>query len=148
MLDIQAGIKNHGSAKAPAEPVRVGYKFNGWDVSFEDVTSDLTVNAQWQKAEDSDQPNDPTQPSQSDKSDNSGKSGTSDDATKTGRTTASGRTQNKATAYKTSNGVKVSSMGARTGDTNGTPVWLMVAAAAAIVTVITAVTFKRRKRRE
>ena len=148
VLDIQAGIKNHGSAKAPAEPVRVGYKFNGWDVSFEDVTSDLTVNAQWQKAEDSDQPNDPTQPSQSDKSDNSGKSGTSDDATKTGRTTASGVTQNNATAYKTSNGVKVSSVGARTGDTNGTPVLLMVVAAAATVTVITAVTFKRRKRRE
>ena len=38
----------HGSsATAPADPTRTGYSFIGWDVDFTNVTSDLTVTAQY-----------------------------------------------------------------------------------------------------
>ena len=36
-----------GSVTAPADPTRDGYVFNGWDTSFDNVTSDLTVTATW-----------------------------------------------------------------------------------------------------
>jgi uncharacterized repeat protein (TIGR02543 family) len=48
VLDTQ--IVEHGSgAKAPPDPTREGYTFVGWDKAFDNVTSDLTVTAQWEK---------------------------------------------------------------------------------------------------
>ena len=46
------------SASAPANPTREGYNFIGWDVSFSNVTSNLTVTAQYESitAESSDFP--------------------------------------------------------------------------------------------
>ncbi|MBO4848613.1 MAG: InlB B-repeat-containing protein, partial [Clostridia bacterium] len=35
------------AATAPADPARVGYTFTGWDVDFSNVTSNLTVTAQY-----------------------------------------------------------------------------------------------------
>ena len=37
-----------GAATAPANPTRVGYTFTGWDVAFNNVTSNLVVTAQYQ----------------------------------------------------------------------------------------------------
>ena len=36
-----------GAATAPANPTRTGYTFTGWDRAFNNVTSNLTVNAQF-----------------------------------------------------------------------------------------------------
>ncbi|MCU4156574.1 InlB B-repeat-containing protein [Carboxylicivirga sp. A043] len=36
-----------GAATAPADPVRTGYAFTGWDVPFDNITADLTVTAQY-----------------------------------------------------------------------------------------------------
>jgi len=44
ILDTQI-VYYGGSAIAPTEPSRVGYIFNGWDIDFTNVTSDLTVTA-------------------------------------------------------------------------------------------------------
>lgn len=37
----------HGSAVAPANPIREGYTFTSWDKTFDDITADLTVRAQF-----------------------------------------------------------------------------------------------------
>lgn len=43
---------NHGeSAEAPADPIRSGYKFDGWDTPFDNVTSELTVTATYTAAD-------------------------------------------------------------------------------------------------
>lgn len=40
-------VEEGKAATAPADPVRDGYEFTGWDVDFSNVTSDLTVTAQY-----------------------------------------------------------------------------------------------------
>ncbi|MBO4849250.1 MAG: InlB B-repeat-containing protein [Clostridia bacterium] len=40
-------VEEGAAAAAPADPVRTGYTFTGWDVPFDCVTSDLTVTAQY-----------------------------------------------------------------------------------------------------
>lgn len=40
-------VGQDGTASAPSTPTRSGYTFTGWDVSFDSVTSDLTVTAQY-----------------------------------------------------------------------------------------------------
>ena len=42
-------VEQGKSATAPADPVREGYTFIGWDKSFSNVQSDLTVTAQYEK---------------------------------------------------------------------------------------------------
>ncbi|MBR3487090.1 MAG: InlB B-repeat-containing protein [Clostridia bacterium] len=41
-------VREGYAAHAPADPVREGYRFTGWDVDFSNVTSDLTVTAQYE----------------------------------------------------------------------------------------------------
>ena len=41
-------VSHGGSATAPADPTREGYTFTGWDVAFDNVTSNLTVTAQYE----------------------------------------------------------------------------------------------------
>lgn len=48
VLKTQAVEKNH-AATAPADPVRTGYKFVGWDKAFNKVTGNLTVTAQYEE---------------------------------------------------------------------------------------------------
>ncbi|MBP3412674.1 MAG: family 10 glycosylhydrolase [Oscillospiraceae bacterium] len=38
-----------GSVQAPADPVRYGYVFTGWDQAFDAVNADMTVTAQYKK---------------------------------------------------------------------------------------------------
>jgi hypothetical protein len=46
VLDTQ--IVGHGfDAVAPPDPLRIGYTFTGWDIAFDNVTSDLMVIAQY-----------------------------------------------------------------------------------------------------
>lgn len=46
VLKVQV-VNDKGATSAPSNPVRMGYFFTGWDVSFSNVTSDLTVTAQY-----------------------------------------------------------------------------------------------------
>uniref|UniRef100_UPI00188DD096 InlB B-repeat-containing protein n=1 Tax=Aliidiomarina indica TaxID=2749147 RepID=UPI00188DD096 len=46
VLDTQT-VEHGSGATAPADPVRTGYTFTGWDPSFAEVTGDLTVTAQY-----------------------------------------------------------------------------------------------------
>lgn len=48
MIDYQI-VDYDGNAIAPENPVRSGYRFVGWDRTFENVVSDLTINAQYVK---------------------------------------------------------------------------------------------------
>ena len=41
-------VREGYNAHAPADPVRVGYTFTGWDVDFTNVTSDITVTATYE----------------------------------------------------------------------------------------------------
>lgn len=50
-IDVQKNIKHHGSATAPTDPTHEGYVFIGWDVSYNDVTDDITVRALWRPVE-------------------------------------------------------------------------------------------------
>ena len=42
-------VRQGKSATAPADPVREGYTFKGWDKDFSNVQSDLTITAQYEK---------------------------------------------------------------------------------------------------
>jgi len=45
---LKTQFVNHGSAAtAPADPTREGYTFTGWNVEFDNVTSNLTVTARY-----------------------------------------------------------------------------------------------------
>lgn len=44
-------VEEGSSATAPSSPSRVGYNFTGWDKDFTNITSDLTVTAQYTKNE-------------------------------------------------------------------------------------------------
>jgi hypothetical protein len=48
-LKVQKDVPEHGSAEAPDDPVHDGYVFTGWDVTFDDITGDVKVTAQWEK---------------------------------------------------------------------------------------------------
>ena len=43
-------VEEGGAATAPADPTREGYTFDGWDATFDNIQSDLTVNAKWTKS--------------------------------------------------------------------------------------------------
>lgn len=45
-LSSQTVDYGHG-ATAPTEPTRAGYTFSGWDKTYDNITSDITVNAKW-----------------------------------------------------------------------------------------------------
>ncbi|MGI6618450.1 MAG: InlB B-repeat-containing protein [Bacillota bacterium] len=50
--EIKKETVEHGSsATAPAAPERAGYTFTGWDIDFTNVTENLTIKAQYEKAE-------------------------------------------------------------------------------------------------
>ena len=40
-------VIEHEAAMPPANPIRAGYIFTGWDAAFDDVTADMTVTAQF-----------------------------------------------------------------------------------------------------
>lgn len=54
-------VEEGSSATAPSNPARDGYNFIGWDKAFNNVTSDLTIAAQYTKVE---IPDDPIGPSE------------------------------------------------------------------------------------
>ncbi len=49
MVLSEQTVPYNGSATAPADPEREGYTFTGWDVDFTNVTSNLTVTAQYEQ---------------------------------------------------------------------------------------------------
>lgn len=52
-------VEEGASATAPNNPTRTGYTFIGWDIAFDNVLSDLTVTAQYEKIIDPDVPEEP-----------------------------------------------------------------------------------------
>ena len=44
-------VEKGKAATTPSDPTREGYTFDGWDKSFDNVTSDLTVTAKWKVEE-------------------------------------------------------------------------------------------------
>lgn len=42
-------VEEGKAAEAPADPIREGYTFKGWDADFSNITADLTVNATWEE---------------------------------------------------------------------------------------------------
>lgn len=69
-------VQEGNSAVAPQDPVREGYKFIGWDISFDNVKENLTVVAQYSEENDDDL-NDPG--NDGDGGDNSGNNGNTGD---------------------------------------------------------------------
>ncbi len=51
VLKTETNIESGAAAVAPADPARAGYRFVGWDITFDNVTEDLTVTAQYEIAE-------------------------------------------------------------------------------------------------
>ena len=51
-------VEEGSSATAPSNPTRNGYTFIGWDIAFDNVTSDLIVIAQYEEITDPDVPED------------------------------------------------------------------------------------------
>lgn len=70
-------IQEGNSAVAPEEPKREGYEFTGWDKSFENVTEDLVITAQYKKLDDSD--NSDNKDDDSDMDNNGGSAGDKND---------------------------------------------------------------------
>ncbi len=44
----QSKVKQGRNAVSPVEPERLGYHFTGWDGNYQNVQSDLTINALWE----------------------------------------------------------------------------------------------------
>ena len=49
-------------ATAPTAPIKDGYRFTGWDVTFNNITDDTVVTAQYEKEETAVPPAEPEQP--------------------------------------------------------------------------------------
>ena len=44
-------VQQGNSATSPTDPSKEGFTFKGWDISFNDIQSDLTINAIWEKTQ-------------------------------------------------------------------------------------------------
>ena len=57
--DKEVTVENGNAATAPEDPTREGFTFDSWDKDFSNVTSDLTVTAQWKENTTPPQPQEP-----------------------------------------------------------------------------------------